>query len=135
MVGWSFAPLDGEAMREAARHLLGEHDFSAFRSSQCQALSPVKTLRAIDISRHGNYWRFDFDASAFLHHMVRNLMGCLVAVGAGRQPSAWMLEVLAARDRKAAAPTFAAEGLYFCGPYYDPRFAIPEATPAMAWLP
>ena len=135
MVGWSFAALDGAAMCEAARHLLGEHDFSAFRSSQCQALSPVKTLRAIDISRHGDYWRFDFDASAFLHHMVRNLMGCLVEVGAGRQPSAWLLEVLAARDRKAAAPTFAAEGLYFCGPYYDPRFAIPMTTPAMAWLP
>lgn len=135
MVGWSFKPLDGAAMRAAAAHLVGEHDFSSFRSADCQAKSPVKTLRSIDISRHGDYWRFDFDASAFLHHMVRNLMGCLLAVGAGRQAPDWLSAVLAARDRDAAAPTFAAAGLYFCGPYYDPRFAIPEAKSAMCWLP
>lgn len=134
-VGWVFRPLDGAAMQAAASHLLGEHDFSAFRSSQCQARSPVKTLRHIHIARHGAYWRFDFDGSAFLHHMVRNIMGCLVAVGTGRQPSAWLAEVLATRRREAAAPTFAADGLYFAGAYYDVAHAIPEHTPAMDWLP
>ena len=74
--GWVFRPLDGQAMRAAAALLVGEHDFSAFRSAECQALSPVKTLRALAIERRGAYWRFDFDASAFLHHMVRNIMGC-----------------------------------------------------------
>lgn len=133
--GWSFRPLEGQAMREAAAHLLGEHDFSSFRSSECQAATPVKTLRAIGIERRGAYWRFDFDGSAFLHHMVRNIMGCLVAVGSGSRPAAWMAEVLAARDRDAAAPTFAPDGLYFAGPYYDAGHGLPERTPAMDWLP
>jgi tRNA pseudouridine38-40 synthase len=134
-VGWVFKPLDGAAMREAAAQLVGEHDFSAFRSSECQAPSPVKTLRGIGIERRGAYWRFDFDASAFLHHMVRNILGCLVAVGSGGRAPGWMREVLEARDRDAAAPTFAAAGLYFVGPYYDPRFDIPQHTPPMDWLP
>jgi tRNA pseudouridine38-40 synthase len=133
--GWVFRKLDGEAMRQAATHLIGEHDFSSFRAAECQARTPVKTLRRIEISRRGSYWRFDFDANAFLHHMVRNLMGCLVAVGSGRQPPGWLAEVLAARDRDAAAPTFAPDGLYFVGPYYDPVHAIPEHTPPMDWLP
>lgn len=134
-VGWTFRPLDGEAMREAAAHLIGEHDFSSFRSSECQARSPVKTMRSITLARHGAYWRVDFDGSAFLHHMVRNIMGCLLAVGSGRQRPGWMAEVLAARSRDAAAPTFAADGLYFAGPYYDARYGLPEHTPAMDWLP
>ncbi len=134
-VGWTFRPLDAEAMRAAAVLLVGEHDFSSFRSSECQAKSPVKTLRAITINRRGPYWRFDFDGSAFLHHMVRNIMGCLVAVGSGRQPPGWLGEVLAARNRDAAAPTFAADGLYFAGPYYDAALGLPEHTPAMDWLP
>ena len=135
LCGWSFRPLDGEAMRAAAALLIGEHDFSSFRAAECQALSPVKTLRQIRIEPRGAYWRFDFDASAFLHHMVRNIMGCLLAVGEGRQPPGWMAEVLAARRRDAAAPTFAAAGLYFVGPYYDGRHGIPEHVPAMDWLP
>ena len=134
-VGWSFKPLDGGAMRAAAAQLIGEHDFSAFRSSECQAASPVKTLRSIDITRHGAYWRFAFDASAFLHHMVRNLMGCLVAIGAGQRDAAWLAEVLASRQRERAAPTFSAAGLYFVGPYYDAVHAIPGRTAAMDWLP
>jgi tRNA pseudouridine38-40 synthase len=135
LVGWAFRPLDAEAMRAAAAHLVGEHDFSSFRSSQCQAPSPVKTLRAIGIERRGAYWRFDFDGSAFLHHMVRNIMGCLVAVGQGVHTPMWMAEVLAARSRGAAAPTFAPDGLYFAGPYYDAAHGIPERTPAFDWLP
>ena len=133
--GWVFRPLDGTAMQAAAAHLIGEHDFSAFRAAGCQAASPVKSLRRIEVSRRGAYWRFDFDASAFLHHMVRNIMGCLVVVGAGRQPAAWMAEVLASKSRDAAAPTFPADGLYFLGPYYDARHGIPEHAPAQDWLP
>jgi tRNA pseudouridine38-40 synthase len=135
MAGWVFRPLDGAAMDAAASSLLGEHDFSAFRAAECQAASPVKHLRAIDIHRRGAYWRFEFDASAFLHHMVRNIMGCLVAVGAGTRRPEWLGQVLASRDRSLAAPTFAPDGLYFLGPYYDARHAIPQHTPAMDWLP
>jgi tRNA pseudouridine38-40 synthase len=134
-VGWVFRPLDGDAMRDAAVPLLGEHDFSSFRSSECQAASPVKTLRAVGIVRIGAYWRFDFDGSAFLHHMVRNVMGCLLAVGQGQHEPTWMAEVLAAKNRDAAAPTFAPDGLYFAGPYYDAAHGIPERTPAFDWLP
>ncbi len=134
-VGWVFRALDASAMRQAAAHLIGEHDFSSFRSSECQARSPVKTLRSISIGQRGAYWRFDVDGSAFLHHMVRNIMGCLVAVGSGRQQPGWLAEVLAARCRDAAAPTFAADGLYFAGPYYDAALGLPEHTPAMDWLP
>lgn len=135
LAGWVFRPLDADAMRRAAALLLGEHDFSAFRSSECQAKSPVKTMRRIEITRHGAYWRFDFDASAFLHHMVRNIMGCLVAIGSGSRASDWMGTVLASRRRECAAPTFAADGLYFGGPYYDARHAVPERTAAADWLP
>jgi tRNA pseudouridine38-40 synthase len=139
LAGWSFRPLDGDAMRAAAAHLLGQHDFSAFRSADCQAPTPVKTLHRIDIGFSGaplaGVWRFDFDANAFLHHMVRNLMGCLLAVGSGRQPPGWVAQVLAGRDRAAAAPTFPAAGLYFLGPYYDAAFGLPTAADLPAFLP
>jgi tRNA pseudouridine38-40 synthase len=135
MCGWIFRPLDIEAMREAARALIGEHDFSSFRSSQCQALTPVKELRRIDIAQIGDYWRFDFEANAFLHHMVRNIMGALVAIGSGGHPAGWMAELLGHRRRTLAPPTFPAAGLYFLGPRYDAHLAIPERTSAHDWLP
>lgn len=135
LAGWVFRPLDGDAMRKAAVVLIGEHDFSAFRAAECQAASPIKTMRRIGIHRCGAYWRFEFDASAFLHHMVRNVMGCLVAVGQGVRTPQWLAEVLAARERRLAAPTFAAQGLYFAGPYYDAELGLPESTPAFGWLP
>ena len=134
-VGWSFRPLDGDAMRDAASRLLGEHDFSAFRSAQCQAASPLKTLRSIVVKRRGAYWRFEFDANAFLHHMVRNLMGCLVAVGTGARTADWLEEVLLSKRRELAAATFSPAGLYFAGPYYDAVHEIPVRTAAMDWLP
>ena len=133
--GWAYRPLDGLAMQRAAANLLGEHDFSAFRAAACQARTPVKTLRQLDITQRGAYWRFDFEASAFLHHMVRNIMGCLVAVGTGAKPADWLAEVLASRSRRAAAPTFAPDGLYFVGPHYDAVHGLPEHTPAMDWMP
>jgi tRNA pseudouridine38-40 synthase len=135
LAGWTFRPLDGEAMRRAGQALVGEHDFSAFRSAECQALSPVKTMRKVALERHGAYWRFRFDADAFLHHMIRNIVGCLVAVGSGVRPVDWLAEVLDKRDRSLAAATFAPDGLYFVGPYYDAVHGIPDRTAAMDWLP
>lgn len=118
-VGWFHRPLDADAMAVAASLLLGEHDFSAFRAIACQAKSPVKTLRRADVVRHGNLLVFDFEASAFLHHMVRNMVGALVYVGKGAHPPAWIGELLAGRDRARAAPTFEACGLYFAAVDYD----------------
>jgi tRNA pseudouridine38-40 synthase len=134
-VGWVFRPLDGDAMRKAAAMLVGEHDFTSFRASSCQAKSPVKTIGRADVSRRGAYWRFDFEADAFLHHMIRNIMGCLLFIGQGQHDPAWMAEVLAARDRDAAAPTFAPDGLYFLGPVYEPKWKLPVRTAAYDWLP
>jgi tRNA pseudouridine38-40 synthase len=126
--GWMPRPLDIESMRQAARLLVGRHDFSAFRSAECQAASPVRELRQLDIERAGSLIRFRLVANAFLHHMVRNLVGSLVYVGLGRQPPQWVGEVLAGRDRSAAAPTFAAAGLYLTAVEYDPCFGLPPPT-------
>jgi len=134
-VGWVFRALDGAAMQAAAQHLLGEHDFTSFRASQCQAKSPVKRLRHITITRRGAYWRFDFEADAFLHHMIRNIMGCLLLVGQGLHPPEWLGQVLQARSREAAAPTFSPDGLYFLGPVYEPHWGLPQRTAAYDWLP
>lgn len=134
-VGWVFRPLDGDVMRLAASELIGEHDFTSFRASACQALSPVKHMKRIEITRRGAYWRFDFEASAFLHHMIRNIMGCLIAVGQGSRPASWMRQVLEARNRDAAAPTFAPDGLYFLGPLYEAKWGLPARTAAYDWLP
>ena len=136
-VGWVYRPLDGEKMRQASKHLLGEHDFSSFRAAHCQAKSPVKTIHRLDIAQRpgSSYWHFEFEANAFLHHMIRNLMGCLVAVGQGLKPSEWMVEVLAARRRDAAAPTFSPDGLYFLGPVYEKKYGLPTGTASYDWLP
>jgi tRNA pseudouridine38-40 synthase len=134
-VGWVFRPLALDPMVQAAQALLGEHDFTSFRAAQCQAHSPVKDLMRVDIARRGSYWRFEFEASAFLHHMIRNIMGCLIAIGSGNRPPSWMAEVLQARSRDAAAPTFSPDGLYFLGPVYDAGLGLPEGTPAFDWLP
>jgi tRNA pseudouridine38-40 synthase len=123
-VGWFHRPLDAQAMAEAAALLLGEHDFSAFRAVECQAKSPVKILRRADVARQGDLLVFDFEASAFLQHMVRNLVGALVYVGKGAHPPVWLGELLAGRDRARAAPTFEACGLYFAGVDYDPVWQI-----------
>ena len=127
-VGWFHAPLDVERMRQAAHHLIGQHDFSAFRSSECQARSPVRNLASLEIRRRGEYLVFDLSANAFLHHMVRNIVGSLVYVGSGRRSPDWLAEVLAGRDRRAAAPTFAASGLYLMRVLYDPVWEIPDGT-------
>src|SRR5688572_15143376 len=111
-VGWTHQPLDLAPMQEAARLLLGERDFSAFRSAECQARSPVRDLRRLDVRKSGDCIVFELAANGFLHHMVRNIVGSLVYVGNGRHAPGWIGEVLAGRDRALAAPTLAADGLY-----------------------
>jgi tRNA pseudouridine38-40 synthase len=124
-VGWYHRPLALGAMREAADALLGLHDFSAFRAAECQAKSPIKTLDRLEIAREGEMLRFDLHADAFLHHMVRNIVGTLVYIGDARQRPAWAAELLASRDRTRAAPTFGAAGLYLTGIDYAPRWNLP----------
>jgi tRNA pseudouridine38-40 synthase len=128
--GWVFQPLDVPAMHAAAQSLLGLHDFSAFRSVQCQAASPVRELRRFEVERIGRLVRVHVAANAFLHHMVRNLVGTLVSIGIGRHPPQWALEVLAGRDRAAAAPTFSASGLYLTRVEYDRAFDLPNGSEA-----
>jgi tRNA pseudouridine38-40 synthase len=125
-VGWFHAPLSLNAMREAACYLLGEQDFSAFRAAECQAKSPVKFLSQLEIKQRGDTFIFDFTADAFLHHMVRNIVGCLVYVGKGKHSPLWMKEVLDSRQRNLAAPTFAPDGLYLRRISYDAKWKLPQ---------
>ena len=127
-VGWFHLPLDAARMREAAALLVGERDFSAFRSSECQARSPVRRLERIAIERRGDYLILDFQANAFLHHMVRNLMGTLVYVASGRREPQWVEHLLAERNRALAAPTFDAAGLYLARVEYDASWGLPIAA-------
>ena len=128
-LGWFHAPLDLAAMQLAARSLLGERDFSAFRSSECQAKTPVKTLYQADVVARGKLLEFRFRANAFLHHMVRNLVGELVYVGSGRHSLEDFAAVVAGRDRTRAAPTFPAAGLYLTDIEYDESFGLPAPAP------
>lgn len=123
--GWYHHALDAAAMQQAADRFVGEHDFSAFRAAECQAKSPVKTLRRAEVRRVGDLVVFDFEASAFLHHMVRNMVGSLVYIGQGKHAPGWIAELLEERDRRRAAPTFAAAGLYLVGVEYEARWGLP----------
>jgi tRNA pseudouridine38-40 synthase len=123
-------PLQLDAMREAAAALLGEHDFSAFRSSECQAKSPLRRVQRLRLERVGDWVLLEVEANAFLHHMVRNIAGLLIAVGKGDAPPAWAGEVLASRDRRAGAATASADGLYLWRVRYPPGLGLPEFGPA-----
>ncbi|WP_025916349.1 tRNA pseudouridine(38-40) synthase TruA [Herminiimonas sp. CN] len=125
-VGWVFRPLDENSMRIAARSLIGVHDFSAFRAAQCQAKSPVKTMHDIDIVRKGDLVVITLRANAFLHHMVRNIIGSLIFVGNGKKSPDWLKDVLEGRDRKYAAPTFMPDGLYLAKIEYDRKWRLPQ---------
>jgi tRNA pseudouridine38-40 synthase len=127
-VGWFHLPLDIDQMRAAAQYLVGEHDFNAFRSAECQAKSPVRELRRLDIRCSGDYVVFELAANAFLHHMVRNVVGSLVYVGKGKHDPAWVASVLASRDRRLAAPTLEAAGLYLAHVSYDEKWRLPQAA-------
>jgi tRNA pseudouridine38-40 synthase len=124
-IGWYHRPLDLDSMREAVRCLIGSHDFSAFRAAECQAASPVRELRRAQIQRFGGLVVFEFAADAFLYHMVRNLVGCLVKIGEGTRPSEWLREVLESRHRERAAPTFPPDGLYLTAVEYDAAWGLP----------
>ncbi|MDN5752247.1 MAG: tRNA pseudouridine(38-40) synthase TruA [Nitrosospira sp.] len=134
-VGWFHQALDLERMQVAAQMLLGEHDFSAFRAAECQAESPVRNLTKLEITRQGDIVAFELRANAFLHHMVRNIVGCLIYVGKGKYPPEWMDVVLKGRKRSDAAPTFSAAGLYLAGITYDAKWKLPGfAEPPLAAL-
>ena len=127
--GWAFRPLDAARMRHAAQQLVGRHDFSAFRAAQCQASSPVRDMRSLSVEQNGDLLRFTLTANAFLHHMVRNIVGSLIAVGSGAQPLDWIAELLASGDRTLAAPTFMPDGLYLANIDYGPNWTLP-VTPS-----
>jgi tRNA pseudouridine38-40 synthase len=124
-VTWERRPLDAAVMHEAAQALIGEHDFSAFRTVACQARSPTRCVRDICIAREGECVAVDIQANAFLHHMVRNIVGSLLPVGRGDEPVAWIEQLLAGRDRAAAGPTAPAHGLTFLGPLFPPDCGLP----------
>jgi len=130
-VGWYHRPLDVARMQEGAQRLVGSQDFSAFRDAQCQAKSPIRDLHEAQVERRGNLIVFTFRANAFLHHMIRNVVGSLVYVGAGKHEPGWIAELIAGRDRSKAAPTFAPDGLYLAAIEYDPAFELP-AFPTQA---
>jgi len=129
--GWSFRALDAQRMQEGANLLVGKHDFSSFRSSQCQAASPVRDLQALKVWRERDFVRVSITANAFLHHMVRNIVGELVLVGQGKHDPSHVSEVLAQRDRTVAAPTFSAAGLYFAQVQYPASLLNIPATTAV----
>lgn len=124
-VGWYHLPLDVPAMQQAATYLLGEHDFSAFRASECQAKSPIKTLQLADVKQAQPYIVFAFSANAFLHHQVRNMVGALIYVGNGKYPPEYILTLLRAKDRTKSPPTFSPNGLYLSGVGYAEHWGLP----------
>jgi len=123
---WVHQPLSEAAMRDGARRLLGEHDFSAFRAAGCQARTPRRELTAITIERHGDWLALTIEANAFLQNMVRNIVGLLVAIGTGEREPAWAGEVLAGRDRTQGGVTAPPQGLTLIGVDYPPEFGLPE---------
>ena len=124
-LSWERRALDADAMHRAGQALLGENDFSAFRSAQCEALHARRELQAISVRRLGEVVEVEVQANAFLHHMVRNIVGSLLMVGAGEKPEGWIGEVLALRDRNQAGPTAPAQGLVFVGPLYPEHWHLP----------
>jgi tRNA pseudouridine38-40 synthase len=130
--GWTHAPLDVAAMARASKSLVGTHDFSAFRSAECQAKTPVKTMTTASVEQARGaetFIRFTFTASAFVQHMVRNLVGTLVAIGRGRHDIDWIDALIAGRDRAAAAATFMPDGLYLARVDYRAGIVLPAPAP------
>ncbi len=125
-IAWEHRSLDIARMNAAAAHLIGAHDFSSFRAAGCQSAHPRRTVHRLTISRRGELVSVDITANAFLQHMVRNIVGVLLKIGAGEREPGWAAEVLAARDRRAAAMTAPAAGLYFLAPAYPSCFDLPD---------
>lgn len=130
---WTHKPLDAERMHAAGQALVGVHDFSSFRAAECQAKHPRREVHRLTVTRQGDFLYLDIEANAFLHHMVRNIAGVLMTIGAGEQPLEWAGEVLAARDRTRAGVTAPPEGLYLVKVAYPERYAIPATGPLPAF--
>lgn len=126
-VAWIRRPLNVERMHSAAQGLVGEHDFSSFRAMGCQARSPVRTVHSVAVSRRDCEVTIDIEANAFVYHMVRNVAGVLLSIGAGQRPPEWLNKVLEARDRNAAGVTAPAQGLYFMAVDYPEYPELPTA--------
>lgn len=131
---WFYRPLEVERMHAAARCLLGEHDFSSFRAAECQAKTPRRTVYALELERHGGWVVLEIEANAFLHHMVRNVAGVLMAIGSGEQPIEWAQEVLEARDRRLGGVTAPPQGLYLIAVRYPDEYQLPSGQP-LPWRP
>jgi tRNA pseudouridine38-40 synthase len=124
---WWRQPLDAPRMDSAAQQLRGEHDFSAFRAAECQSKSAVRQLHRVAVTRTADLVSVEVTANAFLHHMVRNIVGALIVVGTGERPESWLAAILAGRDRRHVGITAPAEGLYLAAVHYPPHFGIPVA--------
>lgn len=133
--GWFHLPLQYELMKKAITYLLGEHDFSAFRASECQANSPVRTITQAEVQKVGAYFVFSFSANAFLQHQVRNMIGALVYVGKGAYPPDYIEELLHKKDRTLSPPTFSPCGLYLTGVGYDRKWGLPSTQTNLLHLP
>lgn len=124
--GWFHLPLNYQAMAEAATYLIGEHDFTAFRASECQAKTPIRTLYQAEVMQSGRFFVFNFSANAFLQHQVRNMVGALIYIGKGKYPPTYMLELLKNKDRTLSPPTFSPSGLYLTNVGYDAKWGLPK---------
>lgn len=133
-LAWYRQPLKADHMHEAAQHLCGEHDFSSFRASGCQFRTPIRCVETIMVFRHGLYIVVDITANAFLLNMVRNIVGSLYLVGGGKKKSAWIAELLNAKDRTIGGDTAEPQGLYLVGVRYASKWGVPETIPGPTWL-
>jgi len=133
-VTWQYRQLDHRLMHEACQHLLGEQDFTSFRSVECQSKTPMRNIHHLQVTRKGDIIIIDVTANAFLHHMVRNIAGVLIAVGSGRRPVAWVKEVLLAKDRKLGAETAPPYGLYLVEVAYPPEFGVIKGSSGPMFL-
>jgi len=131
---WEYRPLDAARMQEAANHLVGEHDFDSYRAIGCQAKSPVRTVNYVNVTRQGEFVLIDIEANAFLHHMVRNIAGVLMDIGAGKEKPIWAKDILEKRDRTKGGVTAPPYGLYLTGVTYEDEFDLPQLPePSLIW--
>lgn len=133
-VTWQYRQLDHHVMHQAAQFLLGENDFTSFRSVECQSNTPMRNVHRLEVTRNGDLVIIDITANAFLHHMVRNIAGVLIAIGSGKHPASWIKEVLAAKDRRLGAETAPSYGLYLVQVDYPKQFSILQNSPGPLFL-
>lgn len=133
-VTWYYHLLDVDAMEQAGQFLLGELDFSSFRSADCESNTPMRNVHFIKVTRHGHFVVIEIQANAFLHHMVRNIAGVLMRIGSGKKKPEWAKEVLEAKDRREAAETASANGLYLCQVEYPESYSFPNKDKGLLLL-